>query len=435
MNGSTDNSYDKTFYTALGRERYKQMTKIELSIELNRTIKVKFDKNKGELIGTTDSKQVTHNSTYGTLPEAERTGRGFAGWYTAKEEGVEINPTTRVTKTQEHTLYARWSCTVTFEPNEGNCSEQSRIVIEGNKYEQEGQLPKPTRTGYTFDGWYTEQINGTKVTDETIVPDIGNHTLYAHWTPSSYMVGFNPNGGECSPSEKPITYNSLYGDLPKPKKPNCEFIGWYTNAGDLITEESTVTEINPHILIAHWLYTFDVNKKINGVEEGSSSEGGLFDVYVNGNLVGESKVDFFKSNAYEYGTEVEIKNIREKTGYVYTGAEIYKNGVRENEEGANNRDLKVTITDCIKIVLKFEKIPDPNISFTTGKSFNGREGLTIAPAPKSIEDVSERNRKTANGKDYLIINATFKFDDPTSDDAVEQTIVSTTQSSGYSFVI
>ena len=42
----------------------------------------------------------------------------------------------------------------------------------------------PTREGYTFDGWYTKEMGGTKVTSDTIVSVEGDHTLYAHWVSS-----------------------------------------------------------------------------------------------------------------------------------------------------------------------------------------------------------------------------------------------------------
>ena len=52
-------------------------------------------------------------------------------------------------------------------------------------------LPTPTRGGYTFDGWFTEQSGGTAVTAETVYN--ADTTLYAHWTAipsgsSSYMI-------------------------------------------------------------------------------------------------------------------------------------------------------------------------------------------------------------------------------------------------------
>ena len=52
------------------------------------------------------------------------------------------------------------------------------------------ELPAPTRTGYTFDGWYTS--DGTKVS-QTFTPT-ATTKLYAHWTPITYTVSYNGNG-------------------------------------------------------------------------------------------------------------------------------------------------------------------------------------------------------------------------------------------------
>lgn len=69
--------------------------------------------------------------------------------------------------------------TVKFNANGGSTSITSKSVIYGNTY---GALPTPTRSGYSFNGWYTSANGGTKVTSSTIMKEIGNHTLYAHWT-------------------------------------------------------------------------------------------------------------------------------------------------------------------------------------------------------------------------------------------------------------
>ena len=267
MSGTADNYYDKIYYTALGRERYMQMSKIELIIELNKTVTVNFNENNGHLLGSMVRKEVTYNSTYGTLPQAERDGRGFAGWYTATIEGQEVTGPTKVTQLHDHTLYARWSCTVTFNPNGGICSEQSRTVIEGNKY---GQLPIPVRTGYTFAGWYTEASEGSQVFAGTIVPDIGSHTLYAHWIPNTYMVMFDANGGTCSPLDKSITYDNPYGELPTPTKTGYTFNGWYTKltGGQEVTATTIVQTTESHTLFAHWTvntYTVTFDTTVEGV--------------------------------------------------------------------------------------------------------------------------------------------------------------------------
>ena len=53
-------------------------------------------------------------------------------------------------------------------------------------------LPAPTRTGYTFAGWYTASTGGTKIATTTAVPS-SNTTYYAHWTVNKYYLDLNGN--------------------------------------------------------------------------------------------------------------------------------------------------------------------------------------------------------------------------------------------------
>ena len=75
----------------------------------------------------------------------------------------------------------RTAHTVTFDPNGGtlNEDEKSKSVMPGDAY---GALPTPTRDSHHFSGWYTERVGGTKVDETTVVTELEDHTLYAHWT-------------------------------------------------------------------------------------------------------------------------------------------------------------------------------------------------------------------------------------------------------------
>ena len=57
-------------------------------------------------------------------------------------------------------------------------------------YGQKYSLPIPTKEGYTFSGWYTgENGTGTKITENTVLSNTNNHTLYAYWTiPTKYTT-------------------------------------------------------------------------------------------------------------------------------------------------------------------------------------------------------------------------------------------------------
>lgn len=63
---------------------------------------------------------------------------------------------------------------VTFNPNEGAVDESSRNVLVNSAI---GNLPVPTREGYVFEGWFTE--NGVEVTSNTVIAEA--ITFIAHW--------------------------------------------------------------------------------------------------------------------------------------------------------------------------------------------------------------------------------------------------------------
>ena len=75
-------------------------------------------------------------------------------------------------------LYPHWTQvkdTISFDLDGGSMTEKSVDIFIGEKY---GNLPTPTKEGYVFVGWY---LNGQKITPETIVTVISDHTLNAKW--------------------------------------------------------------------------------------------------------------------------------------------------------------------------------------------------------------------------------------------------------------
>ena len=84
-----------------------------------------------------------------------------------------------------------WSkYTVTFNANGGTTPTASKTVTYKSTY---GALPTPTRTGYTFNGWYTAKSGGSKVTSSTVVSTTGNRTLYAQWTEHALTINYYSN--------------------------------------------------------------------------------------------------------------------------------------------------------------------------------------------------------------------------------------------------
>ncbi len=127
------------------------------------------------------SKIVYIGQPYGALPVPTKPYYAFKGWYTAAEGGTLITADTKVNTDKDHTLYAHWeavTATINFNANGGAVDPTSKVVYIGQAI---GELPKATRSGYIFDGWYTALSGGSKVTASTVMGE-NDIVLYASWT-------------------------------------------------------------------------------------------------------------------------------------------------------------------------------------------------------------------------------------------------------------
>jgi uncharacterized repeat protein (TIGR02543 family) len=152
--------------------------------------------------------------------------------------------------------------TVSFDANGGNTLISTKYKAIGKSI---GILPTATRTGYDFDGWWTQEIGGTQINESTTVTE--NVTYYAHWTPLPYDVTFDANGGVASDTLISKSYNDVIGTLPTATRPGHTFDGWWTEeiGGTQIDESTTVTD--NIIYYAHWIRnyytaTFDANEGV-----------------------------------------------------------------------------------------------------------------------------------------------------------------------------
>ena len=99
-----------------------------------------------------------------------RTGYSFTGW----SNTITVMPGNNITIT------AQWEAnryTVSFDVNGGNELDKKKVTVTFN--EMYGDLPVPTRIGYTFLGWFTEK--NESVTKDSIVRIPRNHTLHTYW--------------------------------------------------------------------------------------------------------------------------------------------------------------------------------------------------------------------------------------------------------------
>ena len=267
-----------------------------------------------------ESKIVTYDSEYGALASCERQGWKFDGWYTATDGGTKVEPTTKVTITENQILYAHWTqkFTVTFyeasqfwkgetedtgiiavrevesgesvkdipsDPEHpgyvfngwsGNYSsvirdEKVRATYTGNSYtvrfnandgsgrrttqqfeygKDQALLLNPlSRIGYTLRGWADSQAPTVKKYDPgEMVSNLamgGTVDLYALWTPISYTVAFDGNGGEGKMDGVRVEFGSEYV-VPECAftKQGCEFRSWSVVIGGVATNFEAGTVVS-----------------------------------------------------------------------------------------------------------------------------------------------------------------------------------------------
>ncbi|MDE5562387.1 MAG: InlB B-repeat-containing protein [Clostridiales bacterium] len=212
----------------------------------------------GGTVGGADTlaMQVAYNGTYNlhTVIEPTRSGYRFDGWYNSEEE----KQTAAITVTGNVTLTAQWIplYTVSFDLNyEGKPAATTAQYANGDTY---GTLATPERTGYRFDGWFTEAENGTKVESTTTV-NTESLTLYAYWT-QMFTVTLTLDGGNIggettySFTVAKDTQFSTYRNI-TPMRDGYRFDGWtYNNAP--ATEAIEVTD--DVTLTAQWVKRYTV---------------------------------------------------------------------------------------------------------------------------------------------------------------------------------
>ena len=116
--------------------------------------------------------KATFNANGGSCSTSSlSTSKSLLGWYFRSSEYGSISGSTYTFGEGNDTIYPVFN---------------TRIIT----------LPNATRTGYTFNGWYTSSSGGTYVgTSGSSYSPTSNTTLYAHWTPITYNISYNLNNG------------------------------------------------------------------------------------------------------------------------------------------------------------------------------------------------------------------------------------------------
>ena len=131
-------------------------------------------------------------------------GYTFLGWYA---EGSETAYDFTAAVTGNLALTAEFELikyTITYVLNGGtNGANPETYTVE---MKEPITLNAPSRTGYTFAGWFDADENGSQIT-AVAGGKTGNITLYARWTANTYTVVFNANGGDNAMGGLTLTYD------------------------------------------------------------------------------------------------------------------------------------------------------------------------------------------------------------------------------------
>lgn len=288
-----------------------------------------------------NSNTVTFNSNYGTPTTSTQTitsgsataltsnsftrnGYSFAGWNTlAGGGGTSYTDGQSVTIYAPFTLYAQWTeirYTVMYDKNGASGSPEKSSEVYGIST---GALSlstagSMTKTGYTFDGWYTAASGGSKIgnASATYTPS-ADITLYARWNAASYSVTFNSTGSTSGSAPSTLTYTTGGSAVTIPNegtlaKTGYTFSKWNTRADGLGTDYAigaSLTTSAPVALYPNWTA---ISYTITYSDQNKTS--------------GNAPVD---SNVYNIGDTAYIKANTSlvRTGYTFAGWTISQNNL------------------------------------------------------------------------------------------------------------
>lgn len=212
-------------------------------------INVTFNLNGGSMDRT--QMQVAYDDV-ATLPIPQKSGYTFDGWYyegKKVEDGIWKIP-------KDCTLDARWNLityNITYDLNggvnaQGNPSTYSAF--------DEFTLQEPTKVGYTFVGWNSDNLSSTTKTVSIPKGSIGDRKYVAVWQANTYTITYDANGGEINTTTQTVTFNTAF-TLLITTRAGYTFGGWYY--GDKVMSSGVWNIAQNVSLMAKW--TANTNTK------------------------------------------------------------------------------------------------------------------------------------------------------------------------------
>jgi uncharacterized repeat protein (TIGR02543 family) len=202
-----------------------------------------------------------HLRQHGHTCRTQQDGYTFGGWYNDAGFGTKVTGI-YATETGDKTFYAKWTAStysITYALNGGtNNAANPATYTFGSAV----TLADPSRTGYTFGGWFGDEGFNTEATGISAT-DIGPKMFYAKWTINQYTISFNTNGG----SEVPAVTQDYNTKIPAPDTARNGYTleGWYKEASFTNRVDFAYTITGDATLFAKWTAnTYDITYNANG---------------------------------------------------------------------------------------------------------------------------------------------------------------------------
>jgi uncharacterized repeat protein (TIGR02543 family) len=209
-------------------------TKITWTYILNQRFYAKFTANTYTITyydneTVLSSSSATYNTTY-SFTSAPKEGYTFNGWYeNSNLTGTVYFSNSLITWTfaENKSFYAKFiekSYSLTYNLDGGTLTGQPSSAIYNSYY----SIPSPTKTNYTFNGWYIDSDFRTPISSSGTWTLTSNQILYAKFTINAgYDLTYNTNGiGGTSKTYNTVIFEST-PIIPIPKAVGYTFNGWY----------------------------------------------------------------------------------------------------------------------------------------------------------------------------------------------------------------
>lgn len=172
------------------------------------------------------STKVLWGSACPTMPTLQKTGYKFVGWTIGKGSTTYFKAGNKVAlETGSYELYPSFtplSFNVTFDSMGGSKVSTVKQVTYDKVF---GAMPVSTRTGYTFQGWYSKD-GKTNYRETTVCKLLSNTVLYAKWSANKVKLKFDCTGGT-NVADKTITYGQNPDLTVTSSRTGYYFKGWY----------------------------------------------------------------------------------------------------------------------------------------------------------------------------------------------------------------